>query len=159
MFARVTRSLLHNRNDSRVSNIVKRQQQLHPKRNGSSSHSHSEHPHGHGHGQLSHPKEPYAPKHHDHYPEKPYLFGIKPGDKLEGWEIITWGSYFIAFVGCSVGLYSSDTDTFQDWARREAIARNVIIENEGTIEFGKYYQSKTYEFEDEDTAPKIADSE
>lgn len=88
--------------------------------------------HGHGHD-VAHPKEPYAPKHHHHYPNEQYLFGIKPGDKAEGWEVPVWGVYTICFAiaAFGMGMKATGVEEFQSWARREAIARERVREEGG----------------------------
>ena len=100
---------------------------------------------GHSHD-VAHPKEPYAPKHHHHYPDKQYLFGIKPGDKAEGWEAPVWGVYAICFAiaAFGMGMKATGVEEFQSWARREAIARESVREGGGEVEFGKYYSKVTY---------------
>jgi hypothetical protein len=42
---------------------------------------------------------------------------------------------------------------FQAWARREAIAREKIMENGGEVEFGKWYQSAKFEETEIDLMP------
>lgn len=34
---------------------------------------------------------------------------------------------------------------FQEWARREAIARKKVVDNGGEVKFGKYYMYTTFE--------------
>ena len=41
----------------------------------------------------------------------------------------------------------------QNWARNEALAREKVVENGGTIEFGKWYQYPTFTAEAIDTMP------
>lgn len=76
------------------------------------------------------------------YPSQAYAFNRKPGDKLEGWEIIyclTMGSCFIAVV---FGYGNTERESFRSWARREALAREKVVEEGGELEFGKFYSSK-----------------
>lgn len=72
--------------------------------------------HGHGagahHGPVGNKLDPYPMKHHQTQPNEAYLFGIKPGDKLEGWEIPVYGVYFICTIICVVGIgYCKDDDS------------------------------------------------
>ena len=54
-----------------------------------------------------------------------------------------------------VVFYGSKNDqTFREWARMEAIAREKHIENGGELEFGKYYSVMEYEQEAIDQHPK-----
>ena len=47
----------------------------------------------------------------------------------------------------------------QGWARREALAREKVVENGGTIEFGKWYQYPTFTAEGIDNMPTQVEEE
>ena len=72
---------------------------------------------GHGHAKdahhHSHSNEPYAIKHHDHYPDEAYAFGIKPGDAAEGWEYMTYGVYAACTLVLVVGLSTQEKGDFK----------------------------------------------
>ena len=40
------------------------------------------------------------------------------------------------------GYGNTDRESFREWARREAVARERIVEEGGELEFGKFYSSK-----------------
>lgn len=73
--------------------------------------------HGHGHAKdaHAHSNEPYAIKHHDHYPDEAYAFGIKPGDAAEGWEYMTYGVYAACTLVLVVGLNTQGLNTNGDF--------------------------------------------
>ena len=115
---------------------------------------------GHGHG-PSKPAGPYDLPHHAAYPDAAYPFGLVPGKPKEGWEYITLATYMGCFVALVFGLSAKgNSDSFTEWARREALAREAVVENGGEIEFGKYYQTPVYEADgvEGDTMPKIQQS-
>lgn len=103
--------------------------------------------HGHdAHGHAPHkPAGPYDLPHHNAYPDEAYPFGLSPGKQTEGWEYITLLTYAGCFIALTFGMATKSNDSFTDWARREAIARESVKENGGEIEFGKYYQNAEYE--------------
>jgi hypothetical protein len=72
------------------------------------------HGHGHGHGAPHAPKEPYAPTHHQTYPEQAHLFGIDPavGYQKEGWEWITYLTYIACFGIMAVAWSSTPYNQF-----------------------------------------------
>lgn len=43
----------------------------------------------------------------------------------------------------------------QAWARREALAREKVVENGGEIEFGKWYQSVQFQEDEIDNMPIV----
>eukprot|EP01041_Mallomonas_annulata_P012784 gene12783-26954_t len=98
---------------------------------------------GHSHGSHAQSAEPYAVKHHATQPSEAYPFGRIPGTPLEGWEIITAVTVFACTALLTTNIYFSHDENFQMWAKREALAREKIIENGGEIEFGKYYSDST----------------
>ena len=68
---------------------------------------------GHGHAHPSNKLDPYPIKHDGEHPEVAYLFNIKPGDKLEGWEIPVYMTYFICTFILIVGVgYCKHDDSF-----------------------------------------------
>lgn len=68
-----------------------------------------------GHGGK--PPAPYDAPHHATYPEEAYVFGMKPGDPLEGWEYITFAVFFISFFGTTFGMTMKDKPLFQVYFR------------------------------------------
>merc|ERR1719235_2830607 len=88
------------------------------------------------------------------YPSQAYAFGREPGAPLEGWE----GMYVLVMGLCTgvlvFGYGNTERESFREWARREAFAREKIIEEGGEIEFGKFYSSKEgYSVESIDVMP------
>ena len=71
--------------------------------------------HGHANDAHAHSNEPYAIKHHDHYPDEAYAFGIKPGDAAEGWEYMTYGVYAACTLIFVVGLNAPGLNTNGDF--------------------------------------------
>ena len=69
--------------------------------------------HGHAKDAHTHSNEPYAIKHHDHYPDEAYAFGIKPGDAAEGWEYMTYGVYAACTLVLVIGLNSGSNGDFK----------------------------------------------
>ena len=69
--------------------------------------------HGHAKDAHAHSNEPYAIKHHDHYPDEAYAFGIKPGDAAEGWEYMTYGVYAACTLVLVVGLSTQENGDFK----------------------------------------------
>ena len=69
--------------------------------------------HGHAKDAHTHSNEPYAIKHHDHYPDEAYAFGIKPGDAAEGWEYMTYGVYAACALVLIVGLNTQQNGDFK----------------------------------------------
>jgi len=62
---------------------------------------------------LGHVKKPYEPVHHETYPAgPPLLFGRKPGDPLEGWEIMTISTFLLSVGIVLYGSYAKDSDDF-----------------------------------------------
>jgi len=114
------------------------------------------HGHGHGHGPAK-PAGPYDLPHGPAYPEEAYPFGLSPDRKSEGWEVITWATYALCFCALVFGMNAKSNDSFTDWARREALAREQVKENGGEIKFGTYYQNAEYENDEVDTTPKLVD--
>jgi len=112
--------------------------------------------HGHGHGPTK-PAGPYDLPHGPAYPEEAYPFGLSPDRKTEGWEVITWATYALCFCALVFGMSAKSNDSFTDWARREALAREQVKENGGEIKFGTYYQNAEYEDDEIDTTPKLVD--
>mmetsp|Transcript_3724 Transcript_3724/g.3861 ORF Transcript_3724/g.3861 Transcript_3724/m.3861 type:complete len:132 (+) Transcript_3724:78-473(+) len=99
---------------------------------------------------------PYAVKHKPTQPTEALAFGRKPGDPLEGWELITFGTLGICISLLVVGKGFSNNDNFQEWAKKEAVARETIKENGGEIEFGKFYSDrKEYASDAIDVMPVI----
>jgi hypothetical protein len=43
----------------------------------------------------------------------------------------------------------------QAWARREALAREKVVENGGEIEFGKWYQTVQFQEDEIDNMPVV----
>jgi len=111
--------------------------------------------HGHEHGHK--PAGPYDLPHPAAYPDTAYAFGLSPGKGTEGWEYITLFTYVGCFAVLAFGLSAKgNSDSFTEWARREALARDLIKENGGEIVFGTYYQTAQYEEGDGvDALPKI----
>lgn len=73
---------------------------------------------------------------------------------MEGWEIITALTYIISFGIIYFGTsQTKDFDKYKDWARQEAKARAIFVENGGEVEFGKWYQTEEYELEAIDAIP------
>ena len=72
----------------------------------------------------------------------PSFFSSKPGDPLEGWE----GMYVLVMGLCTgalvFGYGNTERESFREWARREALAREKIVEEGGELEFGKFYSGK-----------------
>ena len=102
--------------------------------------------HGHGHGHGAHkPAGPYDLPHHAAYPETAVPFGLSAQRKTEGWEGFTWATYATCFVVLAFGLSAKgNTDSFTEWARREALARETVRENGGEVAFGTYNRAKKY---------------
>lgn len=83
-----------------------------------------------------------------------------PGRKAEGWESIVLLTFGSCFLILTAGMSMKSDDSFKGWARREAQAREQVVENGGTVEFGKYYQVAEYEQGDEiDVAPKLVEKQ
>ena len=87
------------------------------------------------------------------YGETAYPFGLGPNYKSEGFEVITIITYVACFGHVAFGLASKEDDSFNNWCRREAIAREEHVANGGEVEFGKYYQAVGYEETEVDTMP------
>lgn len=87
------------------------------------------------------------------YSDVAYPFGLGPGYKTEGFEVITLVTYLACFGYVAFGLAAKENDSFNDWCRREALAREKHIANGGAVEFGKYYQSSSYEEDALDNMP------
>ena len=67
---------------------------------------------GHGGKHANHgPPVPYAVKHAPDYQQVAYPFGIVPGTPLQGWEIPTFGFYFVGFMITFVGIGYCKKDT------------------------------------------------
>ena len=68
---------------------------------------------GHGtHAAPHHKLDPQPIKHHKSQPDDAYPFGIRPGDKLEGWEIITYGVFAVCAFIVVVGIgYCKEDDS------------------------------------------------
>ena len=112
------------------------------------------------HGAPHKPAGPYDLPHGHHYPSEAYPLGMVPGKKAEGWEGIVMLTYASCFLILTAGMSMKENDSFTDWARREAQAREQVVENGGTVEFGKYYQVAEYEQGDEiDVAPKLVEKQ
>ena len=82
------------------------------------------------------------------------VYFSQPGAPLEGWE----GMYVLVMGLCTgvlvFGYGNTERESFREWARREALAREKIIEEGGEIEFGKFYSSKEgYSVESIDVMP------
>eukprot|EP00596_Hydrurales_sp_CCMP1899_P010803 CAMPEP_0119034836 /NCGR_PEP_ID=MMETSP1177-20130426/1855_1 /TAXON_ID=2985 /ORGANISM="Ochromonas sp, Strain CCMP1899" /LENGTH=141 /DNA_ID=CAMNT_0006992605 /DNA_START=155 /DNA_END=580 /DNA_ORIENTATION=+ len=106
------------------------------------------------------PLKPYEVKHKHTYGETAHPFGIGPeGYKLEGWEYMFYGTLIICTLMLSVGRYARPDDSIQNWARREALAREKHKENGGEVEFGVYYQLPKYELsaDDEHQMPTVVE--
>jgi hypothetical protein len=95
---------------------------------------------------------------HDHghgHEEQAYFLGIKPGSPWEGFEVI----YGLTILSCTLvvvgGSFMKTDVDFQTWARREAEAREKIIEKGGEIEYGKYYQTVKYKDEGMSATPSV----
>mmetsp|Transcript_19482 Transcript_19482/g.21127 ORF Transcript_19482/g.21127 Transcript_19482/m.21127 type:complete len:169 (+) Transcript_19482:79-585(+) len=131
---------------------------------GGSHHNHNHH----------HSNEPYAPKHHQTYPNEAYPLGLGPDYKSEGWEVISIGGFIVCFVLLAFDLSDTFTflpkrpeETFNDWATAEALARRKVRAEGGEIEFGKFYSKpkdlRTYKYtandEDEDGVPKLVEED
>jgi len=71
--------------------------------------------------------------------------------------VITWATYALCFCALVFGMNAKSNDSFTDWARREALAREQVKENGGEIKFGTYYQNAEYENDEVDTTPKLVD--
>ena len=75
--------------------------------------------HGHGHASdahghhPAHSTEPYAVKHHDHYPHEAYAFGRQPGEPSEGWEVITYAVYAACAGILVIGMSTKGNDDFK----------------------------------------------
>ncbi len=69
----------------------------------------------HDHHDAAHaPAGPYSPKHHAPYPEEARLFGIQPGDKRQGFELITVFVYLTcATILCIAGCSRNDSTDFK----------------------------------------------
>ena len=83
-----------------------------------------------------------------------YICFLQPGAPLEGWE----GIYLIVMGSCTLllvfGYGNTQRESFREWARREALARERVIEDGGELEFGKFYSSKEgYAVESIDVMP------
>lgn len=82
---------------------------------------------------------------HDHgAEEQAYFLGMKPGTPSQGFEVI----YAVTMISCLAvivgGSAMKQEDSFSTWAKREAVAREKVLENGGEIEFGKYYQGTKF---------------
>ena len=55
---------------------------------------------------------------------------------MEGWEIIYGTTFLGTTLALVLGYNTGARETFRDWARKEALAREEVIENGGEIEFG-----------------------
>lgn len=98
---------------------------------------------GHGHG-------------HGHAEEQVFL-GITKDTPLAGFELI-YGLTMAACVTVVVGGSLTNTeDTFGSWARREALARERVLEAGGEVEYGKYYQGTAYVEESTGAYPVLAE--
>lgn len=92
---------------------------------------------------------------HDHYPEEAY-FGGKKHYEWEGWEGITAFVYITCFFALCFG--GKPYNSFRDWATREALAREKLVEDGEEIEFGKYYQTVKYvDLKEENARTSIAE--
>jgi hypothetical protein len=72
---------------------------------------------------------------------------------------MTYGTYFVCATILIVGLNAKGGDEFKEWARREALAREKVKENGGDVIFGNYYQKVTYQAEEVDQMPTVAEKE
>jgi hypothetical protein len=74
---------------------------------------------------------------HDHghgHEEKAYFLGLKPDSPSEGFEVIYGVTMFACILVLVGGSMMKTDDSFHTWARREAIAREKIIDAGGEIE-------------------------
>ena len=58
---------------------------------------------------------------------------------MEGWEIITGVTWIGVIVALVLGYNTGSRETFRDWARLEALAREDVVANGGEVEFGKIF--------------------
>ncbi len=56
---------------------------------------------------------------------------------MEGWEIIYGATFIGTTLALVLGYNTGARETFRDWARKEALAGEEVVENGGEIEFGK----------------------
>lgn len=83
-----------------------------------------------------------------------FMFILQPGHPTEGWE----GIYMFVMGFCTLALVfgygNVQRESFREWARREALARERVVEEGGELEFGKFYSSKEgYAMESIDVMP------
>ena len=79
---------------------------------------------------------------------------LQPGQPLEGWEFIYALTMGLSAGAPIFGYGNTDRESFREWARREAVARERIVEEGGELEFGKFYSSKEgYAVESIDVMP------
>mmetsp|Transcript_33808 Transcript_33808/g.49083 ORF Transcript_33808/g.49083 Transcript_33808/m.49083 type:complete len:176 (+) Transcript_33808:726-1253(+) len=117
--------------------------------------------HHHDDDHVDHgPVGPYDLKHHATYPKEAYFLGINPKEyKSEGFEVITIVTYILMFGILALTFTVKESDSFREWAIREAKAREEVREAGGEIEFGKYYSTPVFEEDEEDKIPKVAEAE
>jgi hypothetical protein len=74
---------------------------------------------GHGHDHHAHehhaPLGPYEVPHHATYPNQAFLFGIDPSKpyQSEGWEVLTFATYFLTFGIIFGTAAAKDLDSFK----------------------------------------------
>lgn len=62
---------------------------------------------------LGHAKKPYEPVHHDTYPAgPPRMFGRKPGEPLESYEIMTISTFLLCIGIVIYGNSTKESDDF-----------------------------------------------
>eukprot|EP00512_Aurantiochytrium_limacinum_P003890 CAMPEP_0171500330 /NCGR_PEP_ID=MMETSP0958-20121227/8930_1 /TAXON_ID=87120 /ORGANISM="Aurantiochytrium limacinum, Strain ATCCMYA-1381" /LENGTH=127 /DNA_ID=CAMNT_0012034997 /DNA_START=89 /DNA_END=472 /DNA_ORIENTATION=+ len=78
-------------------------------------------------------------------PKGQHLFGLAPGEKTnQGWESIYYWGMGICFATAAVGLAYKPNTKIQDWARDEALVREVLAEEGEEIEIGRNYSQEKY---------------
>jgi len=118
-------------------------------------HGHSDgHGHGDGHGHDDHhhdgsayqpvyhppPPGPYDAPHEHIDRTKAFMFGEDPAHpkEAEGWETITYLTYFACFSILCYSLYTKGQDPLRDWAKKEAIAREKAAAKGEKIQYGVF---------------------
>eukprot|EP00516_Mucochytrium_quahogii_P001502 CAMPEP_0203748014 /NCGR_PEP_ID=MMETSP0098-20131031/3003_1 /ASSEMBLY_ACC=CAM_ASM_000208 /TAXON_ID=96639 /ORGANISM=" , Strain NY0313808BC1" /LENGTH=147 /DNA_ID=CAMNT_0050636623 /DNA_START=611 /DNA_END=1051 /DNA_ORIENTATION=+ len=78
-----------------------------------------------------------APKYKTMFGEKP----LGPGEKRkrESWELIYHGTMVGGLIFLAVGLYYKPNTSIRQWAKQEALARELIVEAGGEVELGRNY--------------------
>lgn len=71
---------------------------------------------------------------------------------MQNWEFVH------PLVFCFLKYLTLPPHFYQEWAIREAKAREEVREAGGEIEFGKYYSTPSYEEDEEDKIPKMAEA-